>query len=229
MALLLATAAGTAYAQLGASATSLVVVKPSDEEIPVDYGSTYIVPMFFEDQTRFWLRRSVEPAPLLLPVVPALMVLADPPRQYPKAWKDGGGAFGRNFGDALTEEEAARTGRYLAGALLQEDPRYYPSASTHIAGRAAYAVIFTFVDRSTHGKPRPAFSNFIGAAAGGFVGNTYLPRGYDDPTHALQRTGGNFVGYGETQLVGFVAENLILEFHPELREFGRWLHLPFVR
>jgi hypothetical protein len=33
----------------------------------------------------------------------------------------------------------------------------------------------------------PAFSNFVGAKAAGFVGNAYLPSGFNNATHAGQR------------------------------------------
>jgi hypothetical protein len=56
----------------------------------------------------------------------------------------------------------------------------------------------------------PALSNFLGAAGGGFVANTYLPAGFNDVTHAGQRA---------TLRLGFAAGgNLFREFAPQMPE-----------
>jgi hypothetical protein len=54
----------------------------------------------------------------------------------------------------------------------------------------------------------PAISNFVGAAAAGFVGNTYLPSGFNDVTHAGQRA--------TIQFGVFAAGNLFREFAPQM-------------
>ena len=54
----------------------------------------------------------------------------------------------------------------------------------------------------------PAFSNFVGAAAGGFVGNTYLPTGFNDFTDAGQRAAVRFWM--------IAAGNLFREFAPQM-------------
>jgi hypothetical protein len=54
----------------------------------------------------------------------------------------------------------------------------------------------------------PAFSNFVGSAAAGFVGNSYLPPGFDNVTHAGQRATLQFAFFG--------AGNLFREFAPQM-------------
>jgi len=54
----------------------------------------------------------------------------------------------------------------------------------------------------------PALSNLVGAAAGGFLGNTYLPAGFTDDTHAGQRAA---IRFGT-----FAAGNLFPEFAPQI-------------
>jgi hypothetical protein len=54
----------------------------------------------------------------------------------------------------------------------------------------------------------PALSNFVGAAAAGFVGNTHLPSGYNNATHAGQRA---TLQFGLT-----AAGNLFREFAPQM-------------
>jgi hypothetical protein len=119
-------------------------------------------------------------------------------------WRQGAEAFGRNYGDAVAERDSFQTARLLIGIITREDPRYMPARSHNVLARSAHARAFAFVDRSDSGHAMPAISNFVGAAAGGFVGNAYLPTGFDNVTHAGQRT---TVRFGM-----FAAGNLFREF-----------------
>jgi len=76
-----------------------------------------------------------------------------------------------------------------------------------------HAFLFTFIDRGDAGGSRPAFANFAGSLAAGFVGNAYMPAGYNDATHAGQRSLMRLGIYGGT--------NILREFTPELVELGR--------
>lgn len=134
----------------------------------------------------------LNPSALTAPAFRAGLRMANPPgkgaTQYPAEWRQGAAAFGRNYGDALAERTSFQTVRFVTGILAREDPRYFPSDSHNIVLRSLHALRFTFVDRSDSGHPMPALSNFAGAAAAGFVGNAYLPAGFNDATHAGQRT-----------------------------------------
>jgi len=92
--------------------------------------------------------------------------------------------------------------------IAHEDPRYHPSSSHNVFARSLHAVGYTFVDRSDSGHAMPALSNFAGSAAAGFVGNAYLPSGYDNATHAGQRA---ILQFGFT-----AAGNLFREFAPQI-------------
>lgn len=162
--------------------------------------------------------RSLSIGTLIGPLLTAVPEFANPPAGYPTQWRKGPAAFGRFYGDALALETAQQTSRFLAGLALHEDLRYYPAASRNPLRRALHAITFAAFDRSDSGRMTLAASNFLGAAAGGFVGNAYLPRGYDDTSHAVTRMGIQF---------GFiVAENLVNEFRPELRQMRKALRLP---
>jgi len=138
--------------------------------------------------------------------------MANPPgngaTQYPAEWRQGAEAFGRNYGDAFAERASFHTARFLTGAIIGEDPRYIASGSHNVFARSVHAFAFSFVDRSDSGRPMPALSNFLGAAAAGFVGNAYLPTGFNNLTHAGQRA---------TLRFGiFSAGNLFREFAPQM-------------
>jgi len=152
------------------------------------------------------------------PLFMAVPEIVKPPAGYPTQWRKGPAAFGRLYGDALALETVQQTSRFLTGLALHEDLRYYPAASGNPLRRTLHAVAFAAFDRSDSGRTTLAASNFLSAAAGGFVGNAYLPGGYNDTSHALTRMGLAF---------GFiVVQNVVDEFRPELRRLQKTLHLP---
>jgi hypothetical protein len=205
-----------------------VIVKAAQDFIPRGGGKLVIEPMSLKRKLQYYAKDTFNPVSLLIPALPAAIIMADPPRRYPREWRDGADAFGRNFGDCLITELAANSGKFIAGAITHEDPRYYPDQARGFAHRTWHAIAFTFVDRNDQGRPVPAVSNFVGAAAAGFVGRAYLPDGYNDLVHAGQRSAGTLGGYVPTLLVGYATQNLLTEFSPELKKLGRKLHLPFV-
>jgi hypothetical protein len=173
-----------------------------------------------QDKFALYIHQAFNPATLLPPLVGMGISMANPPDHYPHEWKAGGGAVGRVYGDFLARREAGQAGRFLGEAAFREDPRYQPSTSSNIVARISNAVLFTLVDKSDSGHRMPALSNFVGAAASGFVGNAYLPRGYNDVTHAGQRSA--------VTLGGFAIGNLINEFCPEWGPQVNKLHIPFI-
>ena len=167
----------------------------------------------FGGKFRYYLTETYfNPSALTAPAFRAGLRMANPPgkgaNQYPPEWRRGAEAFGRNYGDAFAERVSFQTARFVTGAITREDPRYIPSSSHNILARSVHALSFSFVDRSDSGHPMPALSNFVGAAAGGFVGNSYLPAGFNDVTHAGQRATLRF-GF-------FAAGNLFREFAPQM-------------
>ena len=152
------------------------------------------------------------PSFITAPALRASIRMANPPghfpTSYPADWRQGAEAFGRNYGDAMAQRISFQTGRFATGALIHEDPRYVPSSSHNVVARSLHAFTYTFVDRSDSGHRMPAFSNFMGAAAAGFVGNTYLPPGFANVTHAGQRA--------TLQFGFFAAGNLYREFAPQM-------------
>jgi hypothetical protein len=161
------------------------------------------------------------PHALFAPAFSAAIRMANPPDQYPRAWKDGAGAYGRNFGASLASRTSLETGRYVTGALLHEDFRYRPSTSTRPAARFFHAVAFAVVDKSDSGHNRLAVANFVGAGAGGFVGELYLPKGYNNLSHAEAKAAFEFGG--------MMGQNVLREFAPDLARITRKLKLPFPR
>jgi hypothetical protein len=178
-------------------------------------------PLTFKEKFTIYTHQAFGPPALLFPALGAGIRMTSPPKNYPRDWIDGGGAFARLYGSALATQTSKRTAKFLADSTFHEDPRYLPAPEgASLGGRFVHAVAFTFVDRSDSGKPELAFGNFASAAAGGFVGMAYLPNGFNDISHAGQRTG--------TEFLGIAIANISREFAPQWAPVVRKLHIPKV-
>ena len=166
-----------------------------------------------EDKFSYYITETyLNPSVFTAPAFRAGIRMADPlgkgATEYPPEWRQGTEAFGRNYGDAFTQRVTFQTARFATGVITHEDFRYISSSRHNVLARSLHALTFTFVDRSDSGRPMPAFSNFVGATVAGFVGNAYLPSGFNNATHAGQRA---------TLQFGFTAAgNLFREFAPQM-------------
>ena len=202
---------------------------PSSEQAPVPRGNDSGVIAILSpaishkrltagDKFQIYTHQTFGPQNFILPTFGAGFFMLNPPRRYPSEWKDGGGAFGRWYGEQIASSTSRRTGQLLAEVALHEDPRYVPSGSKNALIRIFHAVAFTFVDKTDSGHNTFAFSNFAGAAAGGFVGMGLLPDGYNDVTHAEQRA--------LRGLESVAIRNIVTEFRPEWGPILRKIHIP---
>jgi hypothetical protein len=144
--------------------------------------------------------------------------MAHPPNHFPPDWSDGGPGFGRNYGGLFARHTTSGLTHFATAAALHEDPRYTACECTNAFARVLHALAYTVVDRSGSGRNTFAASNFAGAFAGGFVGMAYEPNGFNDVTHAYQRSALEFTRY----IVG----NQLAEFSPQLFRLLHGMHLP---
>jgi hypothetical protein len=176
-------------------------------------------PQTLEERFMDYAVISYGPRSLFNPAISAGITMLNPPKHYPRDWKDGPGAYGRIYGSKLASRASEQTARFLTAAVLHEDFRYRPSTSKDPIARIAHAFAFTFVDKSDSGGDRLAVANFAAAAASGFTPNLYLPRGYNTVSRAETRAA---ISFG-----GLVGKNLAREFAPDLARISRKLHVPF--
>lgn len=174
--------------------------------------------MTIQDKFVIYAHKSFGPPAVILPAFGAGLGMVNPPSKYPKEWKDGAGAFSRNYGYRLADRTSRNTAQFLAGALLHEDPRYLRSTSANPLVRTVHALAFTIFDRTDSGRTTFATSNFAAAAAGGFVGMGILPHGYNDITHAEQHMASEFLQIG----IG----NVLTEFEPQWGPRAKKLRIP---
>ncbi|MDQ1473394.1 MAG: hypothetical protein QOJ99_4874 [Bryobacterales bacterium] len=165
-----------------------------------------------------YVHQTFSPSALILPAFGAGLSMLNPPSQYPREWKDGAQAFGREYGNRVATASARDTASMLATVILHEDPRYMRSGSTNMLYRSFHALSYTVLDRTDSGRRTIAVSNFAGAAAGGLVAIGYLPNGYNDATHAGQRMAAQFAVVA--------IHNLAAEFQPQWGSIVRKLRIP---
>ena len=175
-------------------------------------------PLTIQDKFRIYAHKSFGPPAVILPALGAGLGMLNPPSKYPKEWKDGASAFGRNYGYRLADHTSRNTAQFLTGALLHEDPRYLRSTSSTPFTRTVHALAFTIFDKTDSGRTTFAASNFAAAAAAGFVGMGILPNGYNDITHAEQHMGSEFLQIG----IG----NVLTEFEPQWGPWAKKLRIP---
>jgi hypothetical protein len=180
--------------------------------------STKKGPMTAGEKFSYFEKPVFGPRAIFTTAFQAGLSMANPPSGYPREWRNGVSAFGRNYGNAYARNAAESFARFSVDSLLHEDPRYSRSTSKSFLGRSAHALTFTFFDKTDGGHRTLAFGNFVGAGAAGFVGNAYLPDGWNNTTHAGQRS--------LTVFTGFAIQNLTQEFAPEIGQAFRRLHLP---
>jgi len=175
-------------------------------------------PLTAEGKLSVYVHRTFGPPALILPAFGAGLSMLNPPSHYPREWKDGAQAFGRNYGNTVAMVTARETASMLASVALHEDPRYRPSGSTNVLYRASHALSYAVLDRTDSGKRTIAVCNFAGAAAGGLVGMAYLPNGFTDAAHAQQRMA--------MQFATIAIHNLAAEFQPQWSPIVKKLRIP---
>ena len=175
-------------------------------------------PLTIQDKFHIYAHKTFGPPAVILPAFGAGLGMLNPPNKYPREWKDGADAFGRNYGYRVADHTSRNTAQFLTGALLHEDPRYLRSTSSNPVFRTVHALAFTIFDKTDSGRTTFAASNFASAAAGGFIGMGILPDGYNDVTHAEQHMASEFLQIG----IG----NVLTEFEPQWGPWVKKLRIP---
>lgn len=175
-------------------------------------------PLTVHDKFEIYIHKAYSPGAVIYPAFSAGFRMAFPNNNYPPEWKDGIGAFGRNYGDTVARRTAKTTAEFVTQVTFQEDPRYARSTSTNGFVRLGHAISTTFVDKSDSGRNMLALSTFTGAAAGSFVGMAYLPDGFNDAHHAGTRMLGS--------IGGKAISNVLVEFEPQWGPIVQKLHIP---
>ncbi len=115
--------------------------KPQAEVAPVPIAGDAIFsplatagPQSFKVRFEDYVVITYGPRAIVSPAFSAALRMARPPDSYPREWRDGAEAFGRNYGDAFTRKVAFQTARFGVGAALHEDFRYRRAETSNACG-----------------------------------------------------------------------------------------------
>ena len=82
------------------------------------------------DKFIIYTHQAFGPPALIFPAFGAGVRMANPPSNYPPEWTDGGGAFGRLYGNAIATQTSKRTAAFLTESVFARRP----ALSTRTAG-----------------------------------------------------------------------------------------------
>src|ERR1022692_1739958 len=124
------------------------------------------------------------PRALFVPLFPASYLMAFPPDRYPRDWREGLPALGRNYADQFAAQTSFQTARFATSAILHEDLLYHRSASKSALVRAGHALVYSFVDKSDSGRVEPP--HVAGCRRADKMGpdNLGVPAHFNDVSHA---------------------------------------------
>ena len=185
--------------------------------LPPQYPADSPAPLTLKERFLEQTKINFSVVSIIDPAFEAGLTMADPPKHYPRDWTDGPDAFGRIYGSELAGHVASGYTHFATAAVLREDPRYFRYNGTGFGKRTLHALLFTLADRTDSGHRTLAISNMAGSTGGGFVGMLFEPDGFNDVTHAYQRSAVEFAGYGSS--------NLLDEFSPEFTKLLVKCHL----
>ncbi|GGH03245.1 hypothetical protein [Silvibacterium dinghuense] len=173
----------------------------------VDPGRPYH-PLRPSEKMVFWLHEEVSPVSL----VPAFFSAGygQLTGGDPKFGTDSG-AFGERLGAAALRESSMRFfSDSLIPTLTHTDPRYFRMGSGRPGKRAEWAVERLVIDQDDKGNRIPNYSDLGGRLAASALAMTYYPS-------ASVNAGVVFKTWG-TSLAGAAANNLFMEFWPDIRD-----------
>src|SRR4029077_7843468 len=121
-------------------------------QFPVLPAGLTRAPLTIQDKFHIYAHKTFGPPAVILPAFGTGLGMLNPPNKYPREWKDGAEAFGRNYGYRVADHTSRDTAQFLTGALLHDDPRYLRSTSGNPFVRTVYALAFTIFDKTDHGR-----------------------------------------------------------------------------
>lgn len=127
-----------------------------------------------------------------------------------RSYGNGFAGYRKNFAVAITQRETTVfLGRYLFPTLLDQDPRYHPSRSANLLGRAGYAATRVFITKDDSGKRVVNSSYLLGALASSAISRSYRPM--------RDRTVGSTLSDFGSDVASDAGLNLVREFWPSIR------------
>lgn len=128
----------------------------------------------------------------------------DSPSEYGPHWE----GFGKRYGMRLTGVSTGNAIEATLGAVLHEDPRYFPATHQPFGTRVKNIVDLTFRAYHPDGQKHLADARMVATFGNNFLSDTWRAPSESDWQHALIRTA---EGYGARAL-----SNTFAEFAPQV-------------
>jgi len=153
-------------------------------------------------KVRNYLFDAFGPYPIVAATFVAGIAQAD---TSPPEWKQGAAGYARRFGSAYGIAAVSTTTRYALAEAFKEDTLYYRCECTGVFPRVSHAVIATLTARRGEDGHRVfSFPALVAPYAGAMTAVYAWYPGRYDATDAFR--------IGNYSLLGFVAENIAMEF-----------------
>lgn len=127
----------------------------------------------------------------------------------PPEWGTGAEGFGKALAFKYLDRLSSHTIEFGVGALIGEDPRYFPSTNKAFWARVGHAVKASFFGHVEGGGERFAFARFAGAYGSAALSNLWLPSGSGGLGHTF--------GKGTKSIGEDIGSNLFKEFWPDIK------------
>ncbi len=155
----------------------------------------------------YWRQTYFMPGALFRTAVPALFEHLD---DEPPQWGQGMEGYAKRFGNRLARSAIRDTVRAGTAAALGYDVRYVKCDCKGAFPRVGHALLWNFVTLNRNGKTVLDVPRVAGSFSSEFIGNTWMPAGYNSAGDAL-RSGGVQLAFGSVF-------NIIREFAPRKKK-----------
>ncbi len=126
----------------------------------------------------------------------------------PEEWGSGLDGFGKRYGMRLVNNSVTNGVEGFAGAMWDEDPRYFRMGQGSLKRRLSHAAKMTFLSHFDDGRNRFGAAKAVGIVSGSFAQKLWMPDSITSNRDCLIRIGGGYSG----RFFG----NVFREFVPDL-------------
>ena len=164
-------------------------------------------PLTNAERAKWFVRNTYNPPSLLLasPAIAGWRTY----RQNPVEWDKSPVGFGQRYGSHLLNTTITNGTEAAMGAVLHEDPRYFPLTTGTTGQRLRQVLKQTVLSRHSNGQFRFGTARALGFTASAVARHAYMPDSVTTAGHTAARVG---IGYS-----GRFFGNFFREFRPEIR------------
>jgi len=164
-------------------------------------------PLTNAERANWFVRNTYNPPSVFLaaPAVAGWRTLRDNPREWDRTSE----GFAKRYGAHLVNTTIGNGAEAALGAVLHEDPRYFPLTTGTRRQRIRQVFKQTFLSRHSNGQYRFGTARALGFTVSAVARHAYMPDSVTTAGHTTARIGTGYMG----RFFG----NFFREFRPEIR------------